>query len=86
MRENGLVYYPPVCDPWFWWCYPGGVGPGSIVVASQSTTEFGWNVGLGWAWEVNISGSQVFLEARYHSIDTTRASTEYLPLTIGFRW
>ena len=31
ITETGLVFYPPVCDPWFWWCSPGGVGPGTSI-------------------------------------------------------
>jgi opacity protein-like surface antigen len=86
IKEDGLVYYPPICDPWFWWCTPGGVGPGTIVVASESTTEFGWNVGLGFAFEVGAVGSQFFIESRYHSANTSPEATTYLPLSIGFRW
>ncbi len=35
ITDTGLVYYPPICDPWFWWCIPGGVGPGTFVVFKQ---------------------------------------------------
>lgn len=85
ITSTGLVYYPPVCDPYFWWCYPGGVGPGTIVRGSESTTKFGWNVGIGINWEMG-SGSQLFLEAKYVSIDTDRQATEYIPVVIGYRW
>ena len=43
LTDDALVYYPPVCDPWFWWCVPGGVGPGTVVRADEDATEFGWN-------------------------------------------
>ena len=85
LHENGLVYYPPICDPWFWYCYPGGVGPGTIIQAKVSTTEFGWNAGVGLTFETS-SGSEWFLEAKFHSVDTSRATTEFVPLVIGFRW
>jgi len=85
IKQTGLVYYPPVCDPWFWWCYPGGVGPGSIVVGKRSSTEFGVNLGIGWAFRVGLD-SQLFIEARYYTIDTSPKSTEMLPITIGYRW
>jgi hypothetical protein len=86
VEETGLVYYPPICDPWFWWCSPGGVGPGTAVVASDRQTAFGWEVGIGWAWEVSLSGAQVFIEASYQTIETSPVSTSYLPLTIGYQW
>jgi opacity protein-like surface antigen len=85
ITTTGLVYYPPTCNPWYWWCYPGGVGPGTLVVGSQSTTEFGYNVGIGINWEMG-SGSQLFLEAKYHSIQMDPETTEMVPVVIGYRW
>ena len=85
LLDNGLVYYPPVCDPWYWWCVPGGVGPGTIVVGQTSSTEFTWNAGLGWSFELS-SGSQIYLEAKYKSAETDRESTETVPFVLGFRW
>ena len=86
ISEDGLIYYPPVCNPWYWWCVPGGVGPGTIVVGSASTTEFGWNAGAGWAFPVGSVGSQLYIESRYHSAETSPEATAYLPLAIGYRW
>jgi len=86
VNETGLVFYPPICDPWFWWCTPGGVGPGTVVRASDSSIEFGWNGGVGWAWKAGVEGAQVFIEARYHSVATSGADTTYMPLSIGYRW
>lgn len=85
VTETGLIAYPPICDPWFWWCVPGGVGTGAINAGSDSGTEFGWNAGLGWAFQVG-GGSQIFIETRFHSVDTSPLATDYLPLTIGYRW
>jgi len=85
LRDTGLVYYPPLCDPWWWWCIPGGVGPGSFVIASESTTEFAWNVGAGYSFELN-GGSILFFEAKYRSIETSRTGTEMVPLTFGIRF
>ena len=85
LHTVGLVYYPPICDPWWWWCYPGGVGPGTIVVGSKDTFESGLNIGLGWDFELS-SGSQVFLEVKYHRVDTDRESSDYVPFLVGYRW
>ena len=73
-----------ICDPWWWWCRPGLV-PGTVIVASESTTEFGWNVGVGISFEVGL-GNELFLEARYHQIDLDRAKTEFIPISFGYRW
>ena len=81
--DTGLVYYPPICDPWLWWCYPGGVGPGSFVNGEVNSDEIGWNLGLGYAWG---PGGQGFLEVRYQRIELEGAAFEYVPLTIGYRW
>jgi opacity protein-like surface antigen len=71
------------CDPWLWWCSSGMV-PGDLVAADESTTEFGINLGVGVTFEVGLS-SEVYLELRYHRIDTPEA-TELLPFIIGYRW
>jgi len=86
VTDDALVYYPPVCDPWFWWCYPGGVGPGTVVVNSRSTTEFAWSAGVGLSYEVGEQGSQIFFEAKYQSVDTSRGGTATIPVSIGYRW
>jgi opacity protein-like surface antigen len=85
ITETGLVYYPPICDPWYWWwCIPGGVGPGNIVVGKQSTEEFGWNIGAGYSFDMR--SGQFFIEARYQQIHVGDDNLEYIPLTFGFRW
>ena len=85
LTETGLVYYPPFCDPWYWWwCFPGGVGTGNIVRGSESSTELGWNVGLGYAFPT--STGQIFIEAKYHEISTDGPGVSYLPITVGFRF
>ncbi len=85
VTTQALVYYPPICDPWYWWCIPGGVGPGTVIAGEKDTTEFAWNAGLGVDFELN-GGSKVYIEAKYHSAETDRASTEVIPIVIGYRW
>ena len=84
LTQDGLVYYPPVCSPWYWWCLPGGVGPGTFLVGSETSDNFGWNLGLGYSFRT--SSGQVFVEAKYVQIQTSNENSEYIPLTIGFRW
>ena len=83
LTSTGLVYYPPGCG--YWWCWPGSVGPGTLIRGSESTTEFGYNLGLGLTFEMG-SGSQLYLEAKYHRIETDPVATEYVPLVVGYRW
>ena len=72
-----------ICPPWSWYCYPGMI-PGDLIVASESTTKFGWNVGAGLVIGLQ-SGSQLFFKVKYHSI-STKQTTEYMPIIIGYRW
>ena len=75
-----------ICDPWYpFWCYPGLV-PGTVVEGSQSGTEWGYNAGLGISFEVGQSGSQLYLETIYNSVQTDKVSSDYIPLVVGFRW
>lgn len=82
LSEPG-TYSGIACEPSLWWCDPG-MAPGEIIPASESTTEFGFNLGVGVTFEVGLS-SEVYLELRYHRIDTPGA-TELLPFIIGYRW
>lgn len=85
VTDTGLVYYPPICDPWYWWwCLPGGVGPGTIIVGERSTDEFGWNVGLGFSFPA--TGGRGYAELRYERIEFDNGSIDYIPLVIGYRW
>ena len=70
------------CDPWADFC-DYGVTAGDILVASHSTTRFGWNAGFGvqfprfdHAW---------FVEARYTQIETS-TPIKYVPIQFGYRF
>ena len=83
LTTPGLVTYPPICG-WYW-CVPGGVGPGTIVKAKESTEEFSYNAGIGIDFELGGS-TQLYIEATYHSAETARASTDYIPIVLGVRF
>jgi len=84
LTTTGTVIYPPICG--WWWCIPGGVGPGTVIAASADTTDFSANVGIGLTIELGLSGSQLLVEARYRRVETDPGPTEYIPITIGYRW
>ena len=71
------------CDPWWGYCYEG-VAPGDLIVADDKLTKFGYNGALGVTFNMP-SGSQMFIEARYHHMDS-KTPTEYVPFIFGFRW
>lgn len=37
-------------------------------------------------YSFRTSGGQVFVEAKYVQVQTSNENSEYIPLTIGFRW
>ena len=75
-----------ICDPWYpFWCYPGYV-PGTVIRGSQSGTEFGYDAGVGISFEVGQSGSQIYIEATYNSVQTDEVTLDYIPLLVGYRW
>jgi opacity protein-like surface antigen len=80
------VFTGVICDPWYpFWCYPGLV-PGTVIKGSESTTEWGYNAGLGLTIEVGQSGSQIYFETIYHSAQTNEVTSDYVPLVFGYRW
>ena len=78
LTEYGYGY---VCNPWWGYCY---YGTGNAVVASNSTTRFGWNGGVGMAFR--LQGPTLFIEARYTRIETSPQPLEFVPVTIGLRF
>jgi len=54
------------------------------LVASQDTTHFAWNAGLGMDFTLP-RGQSWFVEARYERIETQQA-TELVPIRFGFRF
>jgi opacity protein-like surface antigen len=92
----GAGYMPPYCDPWFYWCYPGGIVPVNYILAEETSTDMGINFGGG----VNIALSDAvsfYAESRYHYIwgpeltnaageSQGKANGQFLPITFGFRF
>src|SRR5262245_21391572 len=71
------------CDPWTGWCYPGTVA-GDVIADSDRLRKIGYNAALAMTFALR-SGSQMYIEASYHSMDTDPATT-YLPVLLGWRW
>lgn len=71
------------CDPWFGYCDYGLV-PGQVVVASDDTTRFAWNAGVGLDFDLR-NGQTFFVEARFTRIQTSRP-TDFVPIRVGLRF
>lgn len=83
LTSPGVGWTPGWCG-WYW-CYPPGYVPVTNVLASESTTRFGYNAAIGLSFETGQAG-EVYIEASYHWAQTTNETTEYLPISVGFRW
>ncbi len=69
-------------DPWWCWCYPAAV-PGQVIQADDLLTKFGYSASAG--VNFGVGHGQLYLEARYHWMDTEKW-TEYFPILIGYRF
>jgi len=49
---------------------------------SDSETKIGFNAGAG--FKFNLTGFATFVEARFHSAQTSDGSTNFIPLSFGF--
>jgi opacity protein-like surface antigen len=72
-----------ICDPWFGYC-DYGFAAGDYVVASDDTTRFAWNVGLGLDFAL-WSGQTFFVEARFTRMQTAQP-TDFVPIRVGLRF
>jgi opacity protein-like surface antigen len=92
----GAGYVPPYCDPWFYICWPGGLVPVDYIVAEETSTDFGIDLGGGVNFGLSDAAS-FYVEARYHYIwgpelknsageSQGKANGQFLPITFGFRF
>ena len=72
-----------VCDYWFGYC-DFGLVPGDVVVASDNTTQFTWNAGLGLDFALG-GGQTFFVEARFMRMQTAQP-TDFVPIRVGLRF
>jgi opacity protein-like surface antigen len=72
-----------VCDYWFGYC-DFGLVPGQLVVASDNTTRFEWNAGLGLDFALG-GGESFFVEARFTRVQTSQP-TDFVPIRVGLRF
>ncbi len=89
-------YVPGYCDPFWYYCSPGGYVPVDLIVGSRSSTDFGMDFGGGVNFQVR-EGASIYIEARYHYMwgpEVTNPSTnvkqkangQFLPITFGVRF
>jgi opacity protein-like surface antigen len=89
-----IGYVPGYCDPFWYYCSPGGYVPVDKIVGSRSSTDFGFNVGGGVNFRMGESAS-AYIEIRYHYIwgpkfeangTTYDSNSAFVPITFGIRF
>jgi hypothetical protein len=55
------------------------------IVGSSTTSGIGYNAGIGLSFRLP-SGSEIYLEAKYHYVPVDVEPIEMLPFVIGYRW
>ncbi len=89
-------YVPGYCDPFWYYCAPGGYVPVNLIVGERSSTDFGMDFGGGVNFQVR-GGASIYIEARYHYMwgpevtnpstnVTQKANGQFLPITFGVRF
>jgi opacity protein-like surface antigen len=89
-------YVPPYCDPFWYYCWPGGFVEVDQVLAQKSSTGFGIDFGAGMTFWASESVG-IYFEARYHYIwgpelkdaegnSVGKANGQFLPITFGVRF
>ena len=58
----GVGYAPGYCDPWWYYCVPGGWVPVENIIGERSSTDFGMDFGAG------VRFGKIYAEIRYHYI------------------
>lgn len=96
----GVGFVPGYCDPWWYYCVPGGFVPVENIIGERSSTDFGMAFGGG------VNMKMIYAELRYHYIwgptvqenapvqpivdpDVTtdrKANGQFLQITFGVRF
>ncbi len=98
VTSPAIGFVPGYCDPWWYYCYPGGFVAVEEVIGERSSTDFGMDFGGG------LNFGPVYAELRYHyiwgpTVPTTgpvqplpgvtaerKANGQFLVTTFGFRF
>jgi opacity protein-like surface antigen len=94
----GVGWVPGYCDPWWYYCYPGGFVETTNIIGERSSTDFGMGFGGG------VNFGAIYAELRYHYIwgpevpvtgpvqplpgvtSTRKANGQFLATTFGVRF
>ncbi len=95
MTTPGIGFVPGYCDPYWYYCSPGGFVPVENIIGERSSTDFGMDFGGG------VNFGVFYAELRYHYIwgpqiepqintgtapSDLKANGQFLATTFGFRF
>ena len=75
---------PGWCSDWWGYCQPGSVVLVEDYVGKDRTNEFGYIAKVGLTFTLK-NQSQIYVDLSYNNIGTP-VETEFIPLTVGYRW
>ena len=92
-------FVPGYCNPYWYWCYPGGWVSYDKVIGSRSSSDVGMDFGGGVNFRVSDAVS-IYVEARYHyiwgpeynftdnagTVYSGKANGKFLPFVFGIRF
>ncbi len=102
IKTNALGFVPGGCDPYWFYCMPGGFVDVVKVVGGRTTLDMGMDVGGGVKIALGES-TTLYFEARYHYIwgptitpdaaavaagapASVTANGQFFPIVVGFRF
>jgi hypothetical protein len=89
-REIDLInpafdFVPGWCIDWWDYCQPGSFIQVEDFVGKDRTIRTGYTAKVGMTFTLK-NQSQVYVDISYNTINTTNVDTEFVPLTVGYRW
>jgi len=80
-----LEFVPGWCSPWWDFCQPASLVRTADFVGKDRTSDAGYNGAIGMTFTLK-NESQVYVELQYNSVQNDAVDTEFIPLTVGYRW
>jgi opacity protein-like surface antigen len=78
LTTPGVGWVPGYCDPWWYYCVPGGWVEVENILAERSSTDFGMTFGGG------VNMKMIYAEVRYHYIwgPTVEETPAQIPIPV----
>ena len=85
LLNPAVLEVPAWCSDWWGFCQPESVVQTEDFVGKDRTSDVGYNGAIGMTFTLK-NRSQIYINLQYSSIQTDNVSTEFIPVTVGYRW